>query len=162
MSNGWIKLHRRILDDESFFRSGHTFTLFIWLLLKADRTGKVVVTRKEIADYLKIKPSTVYQTLQRLQIQQRCNSKSNNKNTTIQICNWDRYQRGYNNEKIEIQQQSNSSSYIDKNIRIKKENFYPQAEEPEQSPLYQEWINLPQPRPKFHKWVKTQKGTHDR
>lgn len=90
--NGWIKLHRKVLDNDAMFRSGNTFPLLCVLLLLADRNGRVTVGRYQLARWLKMKPSTVYLGLQRLQNMNTIQLKPNNKMTVVYICNWDTYQ----------------------------------------------------------------------
>lgn len=125
MEKGFIKLHRSLLEDDSLFRSAETFKVWVWILLSVDwKTGTLSCGRYQIAQWLKIKPSTVYQTLKRLQMQQRINMNCNNKATTIEVLNWSKYQANlveeavvsngkYNNGKSEMQQQN------DTYIRIK-------------------------------------------
>ena len=88
-NQGWIKLHRKILQNDQLFRSAHTFTLWCWILLNADReTGKVTVGRYMLSQWLKIKPTTVYQTLLRMRNMTMINLESDNKKTTITNLNW--------------------------------------------------------------------------
>ncbi len=45
MNEGWIKLHRKILDN-GILRDQNAWIVFSWLLLKVDRkTGKKIVGR---------------------------------------------------------------------------------------------------------------------
>lgn len=117
---GWIKLHRKILDNDGLFRSKNTFTVWCWILLMVDRkTGSFTTGRFQISRWLKIKPSTAYQTLKRLSNMTMINLKSNNKMTTITVCNWEKYQHTITTK----QQQSNKKVTLNKNkeVRIKKE-----------------------------------------
>lgn len=118
MNNGWIKLHRSLLANDAIFRSAHTFTIWCWLLLMADKeTGVVTVGRLQISDWLKIKPSTVYQTLKRLEKYNSVNLKSNNKMTTITIKNWMKYQ---SNPKPEDEQYNNNITTKNSNVTLNK------------------------------------------
>ena len=109
MDNSWIKLHRKILNNDSLFRSAHTFTIWCWLLLMADRkTGEVIVGRHMLATWLKIKPSTVYLTLKRLENMTMVKLKPDNKKTTVVILNWNTYQEKPDNKKYETKQQDNT------------------------------------------------------
>lgn len=130
METGWIKLYRKILDNDGLFRSAHTFTIWCWLLLNADKkTGEVKVGRHMLARWLKIKPSTVYLTLQRLQNMTMVNLKPNNKMTTVVILNWHTYQDKPDNKMRETKQQDNTiqeykkKNKEDKNIIYTSLNF---------------------------------------
>lgn len=133
MDKGWIKLYRKILDNDGLFRSSHTFTIWCWLLLKADRkTGEVKLGRFMLSEWLKIKPSTVYQTLKRLSNMTMIKMKSNNQMTTVTILNWAKYQANpnkekeenlkYDNEKNLMQQQSNTIQEVRNKNEEKEED----------------------------------------
>lgn len=136
MNEGWVKMHRKMLGNDALFRSSHTFTVWCWLLLNADyKTGEVTVGRFLLSAWLKIKPSTVYQTLKRLSNMNMIELKSNNKMTTVKILNWSKYQANpntkdegeneqYNNKVNEIQQQSNTiQEYKNKNKEYKEREY---------------------------------------
>lgn len=106
--NGWIKLHRKVLNNDAMFRSGNTFPLFCILLLLADRNGRVTVGRNQLARWLKMKPSTVYLGLKRLQNMNTIQLKPNNKMTVVYICNWDEYQNKADIKVTTKQQQDNT------------------------------------------------------
>jgi hypothetical protein len=119
MNNGWIKLHRKILENDALFSSEHTFKVWCFLLLKADMNGIVKTGRYLISEWLRIKPSSLYQTLKRLEDMKMITQESNNKMTTIKILNWSIYQSKqpisgspengqYKNKKDEIQEQDNT------------------------------------------------------
>lgn len=92
MGEGWIKLYRKLLHNEELFRAGSTFPVFCLLLLMADRDGKLTAGRNQLARKLKMKPSTVYSALKRLESSTAIRQLPNTKMTTIYICNWDKYQ----------------------------------------------------------------------
>lgn len=95
---GWIKLHRKILDYRTMFNSRDRFTIFCWLLLMANREGQVTCGRFQIARELRITPANVYKTIKWLASEKIINTKSNNKFTTISICKWGEYQQQSNNK----------------------------------------------------------------
>lgn len=97
-SAGWIKLHRKTLQNELFEHDKTALSVFIHLLLVVDRQGKWQGGRFQLADLCKINPSTLYNALQRLNINTIINIKSNNKFSTISICNWSKYQMPVNNK----------------------------------------------------------------
>ena len=131
MDSGWIKLYRKILQNDALFRSAHTFTIWCWLLLMADRnTGIVTCGRNQISTWLKIKPSTVYLTLKRLENLTMIKLKPNNKMTTVLILNWHTYQSKPDNKITTNQQQDNTIQ----EVRSKNKETRIQEEEKEKIP----------------------------
>lgn len=123
MQDGWIKLHRKMLSNDALFRGGSTFPVFCLLLLLADRDGKVTTGRFELARWLKMNPNTVYKALKRLESLTTIEIKSNNKFTTIYICNWSKYQHQSNTKVTADEHQSNTLTRIEnknKEINISK------------------------------------------
>lgn len=109
----WIKLYRKVLQNDALFRSAHTFTVWCWLLLMADHeTGIVKCGRFQISQWLKIKPSTVYLALKRLENLTMIQMKPDNKMTTITILNWCRYQMKPDNKITTTKQQNNTIQEI--------------------------------------------------
>jgi len=114
--NGWIKLHRKILQNDALFRSPHTFPVWCWLLLTADyHTGIVTCGRFQISRCLKIKPTTVYLALKRLQNMTTIKMKPDNKMTTIYILNWNLYQSKHDNNMTTKRQQNDTNKEVKKN-----------------------------------------------
>jgi len=131
MNDTWIKLYRKILNNNALFRSRNTFPIWCWLLLMADyKTGIVTCGRHQISQWLKIKPSTVYLTLKRLENLTMIKMKPNNKMTTIYILNWHEYQSKPNNKVTTNQQQSNTNQeYKNKELRIYRSRKFLEDEE---------------------------------
>lgn len=125
MNNTWIKVYRKLLDNESL--DGNAIAVLMWLLLMADRrTGQVTYGRFQIAHRLRIHPSSVYRALQKLEKLKIIEQQSNNKRTTSTITNWFKYQanrtsdsEGANSTSRESEQQSNTKQ----EYRNKKENI---------------------------------------
>ena len=111
MDNGWIKLHRKLLDSE-IFASQIGLKIWIWCLLKASHKGRFIpikigkgettVTvekgafifgRHSAERELNINGSTVYKWVQKLQNMGMINIESNNQYSIITICNYMDYQR---------------------------------------------------------------------
>jgi hypothetical protein len=113
VDNSWIKLYRKILKNEDIFRSKNTFPILCWLLLMADRTtGIVTCGRNQIAQRLKIRPSTVYLALKRMQNMNIIQMKPNSKMTTILILNWHIYQTKHDSNITTNQQQDNTKQEV--------------------------------------------------
>jgi hypothetical protein len=120
MDKGWIKLYRKLLNNDELFGSTLTFSVFVFLLLSANRYGKVSIGRFQIATRFRSKPSTIYQTLKRLESNNQITLESNNKFTNIYICNWEKYQTEVTTKKSPKQQQSNTPIYT----RIENKELY--------------------------------------
>lgn len=99
MSGGWVKLHRKILDNELLWSDSTAFMLFVKLMLLANRqTGEYWTGRNALAEATGLKPITAYKALKRLQVAGIIQLRSNNRYTKISITKWSQYQDFGNNE----------------------------------------------------------------
>jgi hypothetical protein len=88
VSNGWIKLHRKVLNNEIFLKDPTAWHIFIYLLLTVDRhTGRTSESRNKMAKWLRVKTSTLYDAIDRLQKAEMVGTITGNKITQIYICN---------------------------------------------------------------------------
>ena len=94
MNNGWIKLYRKS-KDHPLMKDFTAWGVFTWILLSVDKdTGEVTTGRFWVSQELGINPSTFYKALRRLEKKYMVVTLiSNNKNTTIRVLNWDKYQQ---------------------------------------------------------------------
>lgn len=91
--NGWVKLHRQILDNEFLQNDVTSYIVFTKLLLYVDKkTGSRTSGRYVLESLTGLKGSTIYKSLKRLEKAGMVTQVSNNKYTTISICNWSHYQ----------------------------------------------------------------------
>ena len=99
---GYIKLHRKILDN-GVFADAELLKVFVWCILKANTTPNVVYGRKvDVGEFitgritaseeLHLKPSTIYKRLQKLKSQGYINISSTTKNSLITVINYKSYQ----------------------------------------------------------------------
>jgi DNA-binding PadR family transcriptional regulator len=99
---GYIKLHRKILDN-GVFADAELLKVFVWCILKANTTPNVVYGRKvdvgqfitgriTASEELYLKPSTIYKRLQKLKTQGYIDISSNTKNSLITVVNYKSYQ----------------------------------------------------------------------
>lgn len=99
---GYIKLHRKILDN-GVFADAELLKVFVWCILKANTTTNVVYGRKvgvgqfitgrnSACEELYLKPSTIYKRLQRLKQQGYIDISSTTKNTLVTVINYKSYQ----------------------------------------------------------------------
>ena len=97
MNNTWIKSYRKTLDNEIYKHNPTAWRVFFHLLLLVNRkTGKRDIGRFQLARELGIKPTTAYYSLLKLKKAQMIDIKSNNRFSTIYICNWHKYQSNNN------------------------------------------------------------------
>jgi uncharacterized phage protein (TIGR02220 family) len=139
---GWIKLHRKLMDNP-IFDNPNLLRVWLWCLLKASHEhhqqmvglqvvdlepGQFVTGRFKGSDELKINPSTFYKYLKTLEEMQMINLKSSNKMTIVTIENWRKYQAGdtetyqQNNNKITTKEQQSNTNKNNKNVK-KKDNI---------------------------------------
>jgi len=107
---GWIKLHRKIIDSQVFQSEG-LLKVWIWCLLKANheeqwvqvktgkgttevfvKRGQFIFGRKTAAKELKMVERTVHKRMLKLQTMRNCDIKSDTHYSIISILNYDVYQ----------------------------------------------------------------------
>jgi hypothetical protein len=131
--DGWVKLHRALLDG-TVFRNPSVLKVWIWCLLKAtheeftDVIGKQKVTlqpgqfifgRFKAGDELGMNPRTVYDHMLWLAKNESINIKPNNKFTLVTIVNWEFYQS--DNEDSNIK--SNNNPTTNQHIQEQKKDI---------------------------------------
>lgn len=132
MCNGWIKLHRKILDWE-WFTSPSTLQLFIYLLLRANKEdkkwrgilikrGQLVTSVATISEETKLSTQQVRTSLNRLKSTNGITSKTTNRFTLVTVCKYESYQLY---EEVEQQtkqqalQQTNNKQITNKQQQLK-------------------------------------------
>ena len=108
MSDGWIKLHRKILENPVVCKDADYLAVWIYLLLKAThdeiqmifrgekirlRPGQLITGRMKIASDLSVNESKVKRILIAFKNDQQIDQQTSNKNSLITILNWDVYQK---------------------------------------------------------------------
>lgn len=117
MSEGWIKLHRSIMDWE-WFADAETLKLFLYLLLTANyenrmwkditiQRGQLVISTEELAQRLKSTRQKIRTQLKRLETCGTIALQATNKFTLVTICNYDNYQESSEAEQPTDNQQTN-------------------------------------------------------
>ena len=105
--NGWIKLHRKMLENPVVAKDSDYLSVWIYLLLNAEhdertilfggnkiilKPGQLITGRKSIAEFLQINESKVKRILIDFEIDQQIDRQRSNKNSLISLKNWDKYQ----------------------------------------------------------------------
>ena len=140
-AEGWIKLHRKLLDNPVTMKDTDHLAVWIYLLLNAShnehpalfkgekimlKPGQLITGRKSIALALHIDESKVERILKSLKSEQQIEQQTSSKNRLISITNWEFYQQSeqqneqqMNNKRTTSEQQVNTNKNIknDKNER---------------------------------------------
>lgn len=134
---GWIKLHRQILDWE-FYSDTNTKVVFLHLLLMANyedkrwrgiviKRGQLVTSVKHLCEQLKLSTQQIRTSLDKLKNNKQITIKTTNKFTLITIEKYDLYQSydDYLTNKQQTNQQTNNNNIRNKEYKNKK--IYPIA-----------------------------------
>lgn len=92
-SLGWVKLHRKLLDNRILKYDHSAMLVFVTLLLLVrHKDGTYDTGRFRLAEIVGMKPSTVYKILKRLEKAEMVTLDSNSRYTIISISKWKDYQ----------------------------------------------------------------------
>ena len=139
MNNGWIKIHRQLLDWE-WYDEPNTFRLFMHLLLKANHkpknyrgvninTGEVMTGYNLLAEQTGLTVQKVGTALTNLKATNEITIKTSNKGTVIQIVKYVDYQVA-TSETTNEQQTDNKRITTNKNVnKEKKKKVVPDVRE---------------------------------
>lgn len=133
IGNGFITLHRKLLDS-AVFNNPNDLKVWIWCLLRANHAqntfffggeeitvgrGQFIFGRFTASSELKMNPSTIYKILKKLEKAGMIDIKSNNKNSLLSVIKYETYQnrdtRGEqqsNNKVTTEEQQSNTNNNV--------------------------------------------------
>lgn len=107
MSEGWIKLHRCLLDNPIVSKDGDHIAVWVYLLLNAThknypalfkgkkielKPGQLITGRRSIASALCINESKVRRILEDFESDQQIDRQRSNQKSLISIVNWTKYQ----------------------------------------------------------------------
>ena len=131
--NGYIKLHRKILDNPVVCKDSDYFAVWVYLLLNAthcgcevmfggERTmlkpGEFTTGRKRIASDLNISESKVQRILKRFESEHQIEQRTDRQCRLISIVSWDKYQE---NEQRNEQQVNNDRTTSEQRVNTKQE-----------------------------------------
>ncbi len=129
---GWIKLHRKLLDNPVIFKDPDYLAVWIFLLLEATHTemkrdfggktiilkpGQLITGRPAIERQTKVQASKVERILKRLKSEQQIEQQTSTKGRLITILNWNEYQ---NNEQENEQQVNNNRTTSEQQVNTNK------------------------------------------
>jgi hypothetical protein len=142
MEEGWIKLHRKILQWE-WFQDDKTFRVFLYLLLSANhkdkkwkgvdvKRGQLITGRVSIAKSVGISERSVRTCLNRLKTTNELTIKTTNRFSIITITKYEEYQISNNqNDQQNDQPTANKRPTNDHNQELKNEKNKEKEEEKE-------------------------------
>lgn len=141
--DGWIKLHRAVVDS-AVFDDAEVLKVWIWLLCNVSyedheiiyggsvvqiKKGQLITGRKKLAQQLKMSESKVYRALNLLEALGNVNIKPNNRFSLITLINWAKYQddvQKVNSQTTAGQQPDNSQTTAGQHNKrnIESNNIY--------------------------------------
>ena len=132
-NNGWIKIHRQILNWE-WYSEPNTFRLFFHLLLKANhkpkkyrgvliKDGQVMTGQELLGKELSLTRSKIRVALNNLVLTNEITIKSSKQGTIIQIVKYKSYQVT-TNESTTSQPLDDQAITINKNVKKEKEEYW--------------------------------------
>ena len=129
---GWIKVHRKVLDNPVISKDADYLAVWIYLLLNATHKevsaifkgkkillipGQLITGRKSISEDLSISESKIYRILNDFKSEQQIEQQTSNKNSLITILKWNEYQ---NNEQQNEQQMNNKRTASEQQVNTNK------------------------------------------
>lgn len=142
-NNGWIKLHRKLIDNPVVMKDADHLAVWVYLLLNATHTdypalfkgkkiilkpGQLITGRKSIASNLSINESKVRRIIDAFENDQQIDRQRSNQNSLISIKNWDRYQcydqqidQQMTNNRPTDDQQPTTNNNVKNNKNVKNE-----------------------------------------
>ena len=137
MNNGYVKIHRKLLNNPIVMKDCEHLAVWVYLLLNAthqDRNvlfkgkkiiigpGQLITGRKSISSELQISESKVQRILNFFESEHQIEQQTSNKNRVITLTNWHKYQdnehqneQQLNNNRTTTEQQLNTNNN-DKNV----------------------------------------------
>jgi hypothetical protein len=136
MNKGWVKLHRKLLDNPALIHDKTAFVVFVSLLLLVDReTGELNIGRNKLGALLDVNPSTLYSCIRKLSKNGMISvTVINRAYSTYCIRNWDEYQQPVNNssttrqhlykkEELRIKNKHIGFSFANKELEVAFDEF---------------------------------------
>lgn len=142
---GWIKIHRKMLENPIICKDSDYLSVWIYLLLNATHKeipalfkgekitlhpGQLITGRKSMSNKLKISESKIYRIINEYKSEQQIEQQTSNKNSLITILNWNKYQQSeqqneqqMNNKRTTTEQQLNTNKNVKNDNNIYLFNF---------------------------------------
>lgn len=151
---GWIKLHRKTLDNPIVCKDTEHMAVWMYLLLNAThkeypvlfggqkimlQPGQLITGRQSISEKLRISESKVQRILKSFEIEQQIEQQKSNKNRIVTVLSWHEYQESeqqneqqLNNKRTTTEQQLNTNKNVKniENVKNDKKLLLPPEENP--------------------------------
>ena len=99
MEKGWVKSHRRMLENDFLMHDNNAYLVFTKLLLMVGKEkGQWAGGRRQLGELMNLNHSTLYKVLIRLEDNGMIKIESKVRYSTITIVNWQQYQQTDNRE----------------------------------------------------------------
>ena len=184
---GWIKVHRKLLDNPITTKDSDYLAVWIYLLLNAThreydtlfkgkritlQKGQLITGTISIAKKLKINKDKVQRILKSFEIDKQIEQQTSNQNRLVSIVNWNEYQDfDKQNDKQVINECETTDKQVItnnniKNIKNDKNNIYGQNE-PDQEKWEQQFEQFYKQYPKkvkkqdVRKWFQKNKPSNE-
>lgn len=134
--SGWIKLHRKLLDNHNI-KNGDWLKVWIFLLLKASHTGyktvfgnetidlkpgQLITSRKSISQQLGVQESKTERIIKRLKTEHQIEQQSSSRSRLITITNWNQYQKDEQQNEPQVNSKRTANEQqMNTNKKVKKE-----------------------------------------
>lgn len=146
MKQGYIAIHRKMLDNPVVCKDADHIAVWCYLLLNATHTnydvffkgerltlrpGQLLTGRKSISKQFNVSESKVQRILKLFESEQQIEQQTSNQNRLITILNWDSYQKGeqrneqqLNNNRTTTEQQLNTNNNVNKGNKVNNDTGY--------------------------------------
>lgn len=136
---GWVKAHRKLLNNPVVCKDSDHMAVWFFLLLSAAHNeqtvvfggskitllpGQLLTSRNVVAKALKIDPSKVYRILKRYEIEQQIEQRTDRQQSLVTIRNWGFYQNDFeqrNEQQVNNDCTTKQENKDEKEKRSKKE-----------------------------------------
>lgn len=124
LNDGWVKIHRKVLQNPVVMKDADYLAVWIFLLLNAVyietpsmfagekialKPGQLITSRRVIAEKLSVSESKVLRILNALKSEHQIEQQTSNRNSLISIVRWDLYQESEQQEEQPVNSQRTTS-----------------------------------------------------
>ncbi|MBP1312289.1 DNA-binding MarR family transcriptional regulator [Paenibacillus sp. 1182] len=133
--DGWIKLHRKTLDNPVVCKDSDFLAVWMYLLMNAThkeqpavfagekitlQPGQLITGRKKIAERFNIHESKVQRVLKMFENEQQIEQRTNNQNRLVSILSWSDYQTSeHQNEHLVNNERTTDEQPVNTNKNVK-------------------------------------------
>lgn len=139
-NNGWIKLHRKMLDNPVVWKDSDHLAVWVYLLLKAThkeypalfkgkkiilQPGQLITGRYAISEATGVQSDKVYRIIKFLKSEQQIAQQTSSKNSLITVLNWNVYQEDAQQNAQQLHNNCTTTAHKQecKNVKNKKKGF---------------------------------------